>query len=325
MKKNIAVIMGGFTSEFSISLKSGSVVCKHLDASIYSVYPIHISKEKWVLIQNEREYNINKNDFSVDLDNKTIHFDCVFNAIHGAPGEDGQLLSYFELLDIPHTSAPSYQMAITYNKRDCLSVLKPYGIKTAISYYLNLGDAINENEIVDKVGLPCFVKANKAGSSFGITKVFKIEELKKAIATAFKEDSEILIESFLEGTEVSVGVLNYKNKTVVLPITEIVSENDFFDYEAKYQGKSQEITPARISKTEKENIERIAKQIYKTLQMEGFTRSEFILINEIPYLLEINTVPGMTEESILPQQAEAAGISLKELFGNAIEMACANN
>ena len=324
MKKNIAIVMGGFTSEFSISLKSGSVVCNHLDPSIYSIYPIHISKEKWVLIQNEREYSINKNDFSVNLDNKTIQFDCVFNAIHGAPGEDGQLLSYFELLGIPHTSAPSYQMAITYNKRDCLSILKPYGIKTAISYYLNIGDTINENEIVDKVGLPCFVKANKAGSSFGITKVFKIEKMKKAIAVAFKEDSELIIESFLEGTEVSVGVLNYKNETIVLPITEIISENDFFDYEAKYQGKSQEITPARISKTEKENIEFVAKKIYNTLQMEGFTRSEFILINEIPFLLEVNTVPGMTEESILPQQAAAAGISLKELFGNAIEMACIN-
>lgn len=324
MKKNIAVIMGGFTSESNISLKSGSVVVNHLDTSIYAVYPIHISKEKWVLVKNKREYNVNKNDFSVSLDNKIIQFDCVFNAIHGAPGEDGQLLSYFELLGIPHTSAPAYQMAITYNKRDCLSILKPYGIKTAIAYYLNLGDTINENEIVDKVGLPCFVKANKAGSSFGITKVFKIKELKNAIAIAFKEDSEVLIESFLEGTEVSVGVLNYKNETVVLPITEIVSENDFFDYEAKYQGKSQEITPARISKTEKENIKRIAKQIYNILKMKGFTRSEFILIDEIPFLLEINTVPGMTVESILPQQAAAAGISLKELFGNAVEMACIN-
>ena len=215
-------------------------------------------------------------------------------------------------------------MAITYNKRDCLSIVKPYGIKTATSYYLNLGDAINENKIVDKVGLPCFVKANKAGSSFGITKVFKIEELKKAIDFAFNEDDEIIIESFLDGIEVSVGVINYKNKTTILPMTEIVTENDFFDYEAKYEGKSQEITPARISNKDKKRIEEVSKKTYEILKMNGFSRSEYILIDGEPYLLEINTVPGMTAKSILPQQAAAAGISLPDLFGNAIEMALLN-
>lgn len=321
MKKNIAVIMGGYTSEFNISLKSGQVVCNNLDQSLFNIYAIHILKNKWVLIKNNQEYIIDRNDFSVILDNYHLKFDCVFNAIHGSPGEDGQLLSYFEMLDIPHTSAPSYQMAITYNKRDCLSILRPYGIKTAVSYYINLGDTINENEIVNKVGLPCFVKANKAGSSFGVSKVFKVNELKKAVEVAFKEDDEIIIESFLDGTEVSVGVINYKNQTTVLPITEIVSENDFFDYSAKYEGKSQEITPARISDNEQKRVEEVAKKIYDLLKMNGFTRSEFILIDGEPFLLEINTVPGMTEESILPQQAASAGISLPTLFGNAIEMA----
>ncbi len=321
MKKNIAVVMGGYSSEYLISLKSGAVVCENLDSNKYTIYPVHIFKDRWVLVQNETEYSINKHDFSVLIDGNKINFDCVFNAIHGSPGEDGQLISYLELLEIPHTSAPSYQMALTFNKRDCLSALRPYGIKMATSFHLNLGDVINENEIIDKVGLPCFVKANKAGSSFGITKVYKKEHLKGAIKISLKEDDEIIVESFLDGTEVSVGVITYKNQVTVLPITEIVSENDFFDYEAKYLGESQEITPARISEKEKKRVDEVAKRVYEVLKMCGFSRSEYILIDGEPHLIEINTVPGLTNESILPQQAAEAGISLKNLFGNAIEEA----
>ncbi len=324
MKKNIAVVMGGYSSEYLISLKSGTVVCENLDTDKYTVYPIHIFKNRWVLIINEKEYAINKHDFSVIIDNQKLKFDCVFNAIHGSPGEDGKLVSYFELLDIPHTSAPSYQMALTFNKRDCLSVLKPYGIKMATSYLLNKGDSIDENKIVNKVGLPCFVKANKAGSSFGISKVYKKEHLMAAIEHSLKEDDEIIIESFLEGTEVSVGVITYKNEVIVLPITEIVSENDFFDYDAKYHGKSQEITPARISEKEKKRVKDVSKQVYEILKMSGFTRSEYILIDDEPHLIEINTVPGITNESILPQQAKVAGICLKDLFGDMIESAINN-
>lgn len=321
MKKNIAVVMGGYSSEYKISLKSGQVVCENLDKNKYNVFAIHIFKDKWVLVQNGTEYPINKHDFSATVNNQKLTFDCVFNAIHGSPGEDGQLIAYFELLNIPHTSAPSYQMALTFNKRDCLSVVKPYGIKMATSYYLNLGNTINEQEIIDKVGLPCFVKANKAGSSFGISKVNKIEDLKQAIEVSFKEDDEIIIESFLDGTEVSVGVITYKGEVTVLPITEIVSENDFFDYEAKYLGKSQEITPARLTEKEKNRVDEVAKKVYEVLKMNGFSRSEYILIDGEPHLIEMNTVPGMTNESILPQQAKEAGISLQDLFGNAIEEA----
>ncbi|AOW21888.1 D-alanine--D-alanine ligase [Urechidicola croceus] len=324
MTKNIAVVMGGYSSEYKISLKSGNVVCENLNKKKYNVFPIHIFKDKWVLVQNEIEYPVNRHDFSVVVNEEKIKFDCVFNAIHGTPGEDGKLLAYFELLNIPHTSAPSYQMALTFNKRDCLSVLKPYGIKMANSYYLNLGDTVDENKIIEKVGLPCFVKANKAGSSFGITKVHKKEDLKHGIEVAFKEDDEIIIESFLDGTEVSVGVINYKGKIIVLPITEIVSENDFFDYEAKYLGKSQEITPAQLSKTEEKRVNEVAKRVYEVLQMTGFSRSEYILIDGEPHILEMNTVPGMTKASLIPQQAEIAGISLEDLFGNAIEMALNN-
>ena len=215
-------------------------------------------------------------------------------------------------------------MALTFNKRDTLSVVKQYGIPAATSVYLNQGDEINEDEIINKVGLPCFVKPNNAGSSFGISKVHTKEELIPALNVAYAEDSEILIESFLDGTEVSVGVIQYKGETKVLPITEIVSENDFFDYEAKYEGKSQEITPARLTKKQEENVTEVAKQVYEILNMSGFSRSEYIFVNDVPHFIEMNTVPGITEASILPQQANHAGITLTELFDNAIQMALNN-
>ncbi|TGV01223.1 D-alanine--D-alanine ligase [Flavivirga rizhaonensis] len=321
-KKNIAIIMGGFSSEYEISLKSGNVVYETLDTTKYNGYRIHIFKDKWVYVDaNNAEFPVNKDNFSVRVANRVITFDCVFNAIHGSPGEDGFIQGYFELLNMPHTSCDMYQAALTFNKRDCLSVLKPYGIKTATSFYLNLGDPINEDDIINKVGLPCFVKANKAGSSFGISKVNKKEDILNAIDIAFKEDDEIIIESFLDGTEVSVGVITYKGATKVLPITEIVSENDFFDYEAKYLGKSQEITPARLSKEEEDKVTILAKKVYEVLKMKGFSRTEFIFKDGEPHLLEMNTIPGLTKESILPQQAAAAGISLAALFDNAIEEA----
>jgi len=319
MKKNIAIIMGGFSSEYKISLKSGNVVYQTLDTNKYNAYRVHILPEKWVYVdKNDQEFPIDKNDFSVTINDEKITFDCVFNAIHGSPGEDGYMQAYFNLLKMPHTSCDMYQASITFNKRDCLSILKPYGIKTAESFYINLGDTVDEDAIVNKVGLPCFVKANKAGSSFGITKVYKKEDLQNAIDFAFKEDDEIIIESFLDGTEVSVGVISYKGKTKVLPITEIVPNNDFFDYKAKYLGQSQEITPARISNEDTEKVNTIAKKVYEILKMKGFSRSEYIFKDGEPHLLEVNTVPGLTKESILPQQAEKAGISLSDLFDNAI-------
>lgn len=322
MKKNIAIIMGGFSSEYEISLKSGNVVYQTLNNEKYAAFRIHVFEDKWVYVDDaDQEFPVDKNDFSITINQKKITFDCVFNAIHGSPGEDGFMQAYFKLLNIPQTSCDMYQAALTFNKRDCLSVLKPYGIKTAESFYVNLGDEIDANAIVKKVGLPCFVKANKAGSSFGITKVYKLEDMHRAIDVAFKEDDEIIIESFLDGTEVSVGVIKYKGETTVLPITEIVSDNDFFDYKAKYLGESQEITPARISDDMSEKVSKTAKQVYDILKMTGFSRSEYIFKDGEPHLLEVNTVPGLTKASILPQQAAAAGISLTDLFENAIEEA----
>ncbi len=319
MKKNIAIIMGGYSSEFKISLKSGNVVYDHLDKEKFNRYRIHIFKEKWVHIDDVgNETPINRHDFSIPFENAPVKFDCVFNAIHGTPGEDGLMQAYFKLLGIPQTSCGFYQAALTFNKRDLLSVLKAYGIKSAIAYYLNKGDEIDEDAIIAKVKLPCFVKANKSGSSYGISKVYTKENLKNAIETAYKEDDEIIIERFLQGTEVSVGVLKLNGETTVLPITEIVSENDFFDYEAKYEGKSQEITPARITMEQQEKVTAAAKKIYDVLKMTGFSRSEFIFVNNEPFLLELNSTPGLTLESILPKQAQVAGLDLNAIFENAI-------
>jgi D-alanine-D-alanine ligase len=320
--KKVAIIMGGYSSEYQISLKSGNVVYQFLDQNLYKGYRIHILKDKWVYVdEQDHEFPIDRNDFSTIVNGEKITFDVVFNAIHGTPGEDGLMQAYFELLGIPQSSCDYYQAALTFNKRDLLSVLKPYGIKTATSYYLNQGDEIDEKAILETVGLPCFVKPNKSGSSFGISKVKSKDELAYAIVNAYKEDNEIIIESFLDGTEVSVGVINYKGNITVLPITEIVSENDFFDYEAKYLGKSQEITPARISPEMTEKVAAVAKKAYEVLKMSGFSRSEFIIVNGEPHMLEMNTIPGLTTESLIPQQAKEAGISLTDLFTNALELA----
>ncbi|WP_349352850.1 MULTISPECIES: D-alanine--D-alanine ligase [unclassified Flagellimonas] len=319
MKKNIAIIMGGYSSEHGISIKSGNVVYKYLDRDKYHPYRVIITREKWFYLdKNNREFPMEKSDFSLNIDGNKIHFDCVFNAIHGTPGEDGLMQAYFELLGIRHTSCNHYEAALTFNKRDLLSTLKPYGVPCAQSYFLNKGQDVDEDAIVEKVGLPCFVKANRAGSSYGVSKVYQKEELGNAIENAFKEDTQIIIESFLDGTEVSVGVITYENKVTVLPATEIISENDFFDFEAKYLGKSKEITPARISEKQESNVRQLAEFIYKTLGLKGYTRSEFIFIGDVPHLLEINTTPGLTEESLLPQQARTAGISLEDLFDSAI-------
>lgn len=321
-KKNIAVLMGGFSSEYAISLKSGKTVLDHLDAEKYQPYPVTISKEGWCCeLPDGTEVPINKDDFTAVIEDEVIPFHAVFNTVHGTPGENGLIPAYLELIGVPHTTCGFYQSALTFNKRDTISVLKPYGVKTATNYLLNKGDEIDTAAIVAKVGLPCFVKANKAGSSFGISKVYKEENLKPAIELSFKEDDEIIIESFLKGTEVSVGVINYKGKVMALPATEIVSDNDFFDYTAKYEGKSQEITPARISEAQTLAVQKVAETVFKVLKLKGLTRAEFIFHNGEPHFLEVNTTPGLSPASIIPKQAKEAGISLTDLFSAMIDNA----
>ena len=322
MKKNVAVVMGGYSFEYDISMKSGQVVYDNLENELYNCYKIIIKKDKWILLdENNKEFNICKEDFSVQLENKKIKFDVAFIAVHGSPGEDGLLQSYFDVIGIPYTGCDSYTSAITFNKRDCISILKKYNVPSAKSIHLNIEDDIDEEKIIKNIGIPCFVKANKSGSSFGVYKVNDKKDLLKSIENSFKVDNEILIESFLDGTEVSVGVMNYKNNIEVFGISELITENDFFDYEAKYEGKSKEITPANISEIQKKNVTEISKKIYKKLGMKGFSRSEFIFEGDIPHFLEINSIPGMTKESIFPKQVQNKGISLKDLFGDLIKKA----
>ena len=322
MKKNVAVLMGGYSSEYEISMKSGQVVYNNLDKDLYKVYRIVITKDKWFYLDNKKkEFNISRNDFSLTIENKKIKFDVAFIVIHGSPGEDGILQSYFESIGIPYTGCDSNTSAITFNKRDCISFLKKYSIPTVNSIHLNYGDKIEEEKIIKEIGIPCFVKANKSGSSFGVYKVNRKSDLLPSINNSFKIDKEILIESFLDGTEVSVGVMNYKKEIKVFGITELVTENDFFDYEAKYEGKSKEITPANISKIQQNNVTKIAKKIYRKLRIKGLSRSEFIFVGNTPYFLELNSIPGLTKESIFPKQVKINGISLKELFTDIIQQA----
>jgi len=314
-KINVAVAMGGYSSEHDISIKSGTVVCEALDPNLYNVFPIHITKNQWYYLSSEGDkYPINKGDFSWSIGSEKVTTDVVFNTVHGTPGEDGFLAAYFELLHIPHTSTGFYEAALSFNKRDCLSVLKNFGVVCAQSYYINKGIDFDIETVIKTVGLPCFVKPNRAGSSFGISKVTTYEKFLPAVEKAFEEDSEIIVETALVGTEVSVGVFTKNNEVIALPPTEIVSENDFFDYEAKYEGKSDEITPARISEKETRAVQEIAKNIYRLLNMRGVTRSDFIIQNGVPHFIEINTTPGLSKESIIPKQAREAGMTLTHFF-----------
>lgn len=316
--KKIAVIMGGYSKESIISLKSGKVVYENLCRKEFDPYRIYLFKEKWFMKDDKnKEYSINKQNFTV-FGMEQIKFDCVFNAIHGTPGEDGMLQAYFELLRIPYTGCNFHHANVTFNKKYCLTLLKHFGINTAESFFLNKNQAFCRKEILNKVGLPCFVKPNRSGSSLGISKVYEEKDLFDAVQKAFLEDEEIIIESFLEGKEVSVGVFSFKNEVMVLPITEIISQNDFFDFESKYSGKSKEITPAKLSPNIENKIREIAKKVYKFLNLSGISRAEYIIVDEEPFFLEINTVPGLSKESIFPKQLKIVGISLSDVFKNSI-------
>lgn len=322
-KKNVAVVMGGFSDEYKVSLKSGQLIFDELDRDLYDVYKVHILKEGWFFInENEEKLPIDKADFSVKLPNgEKLTFDVCFNTIHGTPGENGILQAYWDAVGQKYTGCDFYQSALTFNKKDTLAVLAKYGIPSAKSVYLRKGQDINEDEIIAELGLSCFVKPNQSGSSLGISKVKEKSEFAQALKLAFAEDDEVLIESFLDGTEVSVGVVDYKGVPTVIGITEIIPETEFFDYQAKYEGASQEITPARLDEETRRKVEEIAIRAYVSLGMKGFSRSEYIIMNGTPYMLEMNTNPGFSPASILPQQARIYGISIQDLCGNEVEKA----
>ena len=323
MKINVAIIMGGYSLENQISEKSGKVVFENLN-NIFNCYNIYITNEEWYYIDSaNKKFKIDQNNFKI-TEQPEIKFDCIFNAIHGDPGENGKIQSYFENLSIPITGCDSSQSEITFDKIKCIDFLKNKSVKVANSFVLNKNDSLNINEIIDQVGLPCFVKASNSGSSFGVYKAYKKNDLVNTIKKAKKYDDNVLIESFINGREFSVGVVKFNNKIIVLPITEIITSNDFFDYQAKYEGESEEITPAFIENNLKIKLEKIAKKIYKTLKIKGLSRSEFILKDNEFYFLEINTVPGLSKESILPQQSIQAGIPIDKLFASTIYEAMEN-
>lgn len=318
---NVAVVMGGYSDESVISLRSGQLILNNLDKSKYQPFEVHILLNEWYCLVDGVKYPINKSDFSIFKDNQTIKFDVAVNTIHGTPGEDGHMQAYWELVDLPYTGCTFYQSALTFNKRDTLSVLSKFNIPKANSIYITKGDTIDGNKVAAELGLPFFVKPNQSGSSLGVSMVTTLEDFQKALDFAFAEDNDILIESYLNGREVSVGVLKYQGETKVLGITEILSQNSFFDYEAKYLGKSEEITPARISQEVENRVVETAKKVYESLGMSGFSRTDFIIMNDVPHFIEINTNPGLSPQSIFPQQAAYAKLEMENLLENEISLA----
>ena len=309
--------MGGYSQEREISLKSGAQVMRHLDRDRFRVYAIDIGKEGWFCEVESNRVAVDRADFSITLHGEKISFDLIFNAIHGTPGEDGILQAYFDLLGIKYTGSNSYISALSFNKRDLLSVTSDLGIPRAKHLSLNKGQTVSSEEI-EQVGFPCFVKANRSGSSFGVYKAKTEKDLKQAISDVFEMNDELIIEEHLQGIEITVGVIPGENGPQVLPMTLIKTEHEFFDYKAKYLGESEEITPAPIDPSLEKRLTHYALKIYKDLGFKGATRSEFIIREGIPYLLEVNTTPGLTEQSILPQQARCAGISEARLFDRLI-------
>lgn len=319
MKQNVAVVMGGYSSEFEISMKSGQVVYDSLSRDLFNVYKIVITRDKWYMETEDAQYPVDKNDFSVQRDGDKINFDVVFNAIHGNPGEDGPLAGYFELIDMPQTGSGHFESALTFNKAECSLLLKGQGVNIAEAYYLARHEEYELDEIIDAVGLPCFVKPNRSGSSIGVSKVSSPDDLQEAIDEAFSVDYQIIIEAMVKGTEVGCGVSNHQGFIKALAITDIVPKNDFFDYESKYSGESQEITPARIDEGTYAQIMEESEFIYESLNLNGLARVDYIVTeNGVPFFIEVNTIPGLSKESILPKQALHAGISLGELFNQTV-------
>jgi D-alanine-D-alanine ligase len=318
--RTIAIVAGGNSSEYEISVKSGQQVCRLIEND-YHVYLIIIRGSSWYWEDGKGRYHtIDKNDFSLRTDDHRIRFEAVFIAIHGTPGENGLLQGYFDMLGIPYTSCGSFCSALTFNKQATKLYLKEFDIKMAGALLIRKNKKSDRGEIIKKVGLPCFVKPNDSGSSYGVTKVKSEADLDRAIDKAFSESDEVMIEAFMEGREVACGVLKTKSGSVVLPVTEIISKNEFFDFEAKYTpGKSDEITPADLPPKVTEKVSGLSSRIYDILGCKGIVRVDFIIIGEEPYFLEINSVPGMTAESIIPKQAEAAGIRLSDLYMMVIE------
>ena len=325
MKKNIALVTGGFSGEAVISYKSAVTIDNNLDRERFNVYKVDINPKGWFYESAEgKKTEVDKNDFSLQVDGQKIKFDAVFIGMHGTPGEDGKLQGYFDTLQIPYTSCDAATSALTFNKRFTVAVAAFAGIPVAKSEVLIKNNFENPEEVAGKLRFPVFVKPNNGGSSIGMSKVNKLsDEFGVAIEKAFKEDDQVLVEEFIAGREFTVGVFKTKGNIIVLPITEVMSKKEFFDYEAKYQGASSETTPAEIDEVVADKIRDAARKIYQVFNCRGVIRIDFIYNEEIkqPYMLEINSIPGQSEASIVPQQVQVMGWSLKEFYTKLVEEA----
>lgn len=320
-KKTIALIYGGDSSEYEVSIKSGKHISGHLDRERYDVYEVLMKGADWrVLFSEEKSYLIDKADFSFvipdesGIGGKRVKFDKALIMIHGTPGENGLLQAYFEMIGMKFTTCSATVSAISFDKYACKCYLRDTGVRLAKEQFIRRGDSYNAYDIAARMGLPLFVKPNNGGSSFGVTKVKHLQDLNDAIESAFKEDESVLVEEYIQGREMTNGVYEYNGELVRLPVTEIISNNEFFDYEAKYLGASKEICPAEITSELSERIINTSHKIYRYLGCRGIVRVDYIVRDDEIYFLEINTVPGMTEMSLVPQQVRAAGMTIREFL-----------
>jgi len=322
MKKNIALVTGGYSGESVISYKSAATIQEHLDKDKWNCFLIDIHPEGWFYTDaGGIQQTVDKNDFSIQIDGSRLTFDAVLVGLHGTPGEDGKLQGYFDCLKIPYTSCNAASSALTFNKRYTVAVAAFAGIPVAKSLHLFKHSPMSTKTILDELRLPVFVKPNNGGSSLGISKVNKAEELESALVKAFNEDEQVLVEEYISGREFTIGVFKTKGNIITLPMTEIISENEFFDFQAKYEGASKEITPANVDEEIAEKIRFQAKKAYSVFNCNGVIRIDFIYNEESgkPYLLEINTVPGQSAASIVPQQVRAMGWTLKDFYSTLLE------
>lgn len=320
MRKNIAVVCGGYSGEYDISIASARMVEAHLDPEHYRGFLIVIEKENWTYHAGNNEYFVDRTDFSLEIDSEQIHFDGVFNAIHGTPGEDGKLQGYFDMLGIPYTSCNASTSSLTFNKHFCNRFVSSYGIRTARAFSFTPADDIDTGAVVQKLGLPLFVKPSASGSSVGITRVTKAEQLKSAVSTAFEASDRILIEEFVKGREIACGLINKGKQLIVFPLTEIISKKEFFDYEAKYTaGMADEITPADLPEAIENDIKTLSAFLFREMDCKGFVRFDYILSGDELYFLEVNSIPGISAASIIPKMAEAFGMSFRDLVTIAVE------
>ena len=320
-KRTIAIVAGGDSSELPVSLRSAQGIYSFIDKERYNLYIVEMQGQRWeVVLPNGEKTPIDRNDFSFIENGEKKNFDFAYITIHGTPGENGILQGYFDLIGIPYSSCNVLVSAITFNKFTCNQYLKGFGIRVSESMILRKGFEILDEEVINKVGLPCFIKPNAGGSSFGVTKVKTKEDIQPAIEKAFGESDEVMIEAYMQGTEITCGCYKTKNKEVVFPITEVVTSNEFFDYDAKYNGQVDEITPARIPKETAERVRLLTSAIYDILGCDGIIRIDYIITEgEKVNLLEINTTPGMTATSFIPQQVRAAGLDIKDVMTDIIE------